>query len=153
MKRRCRSILALVLACCTPSCNDGRLGPARSGKARGTILKYDSIDIKLGYRWIVWIVWMVKKSRWPWDIYRTAWQPRVKSCTWKGFSVTKISISKIIRRKKFRPRCTWAKKAITFSGPKFCAIWYILRGQTEVTSFIGPFHWAWYSKNADSSYS
>ena len=46
----------------------------------------------------------------------------LKVSAWQNFHMG----GKIIRRKGFRPRCTWVKKVKFFSGQKFCAIWYVL---------------------------
>ena len=131
-------LVSLVLACCTPftaalastmgggNRSDDR-DPAGSGKTRGATWKYDSSDIKLGCRLRNKRFWIPGKTAdwWSWATTSTAWQPRVKTCACKSFSVTKFSLGKIIHRKSFRPRCAWAKKANIFSRWKFPAIRYL----------------------------
>ena len=134
-------LVSLVLACCMPftaalayamaegDSSDDR-DPTGSGKTQGATGKYDchSSDIKLGCRSRKKRFWISGKTAdwWPWATTSTAWQPCVKTCACKNFSVTKFSQGKIIRRKNFCPWCAWAKKAKIFSRWKFPAIRYIV---------------------------
>ena len=130
-----RFLVSLVLSCCTSftaalasamaegNSSDDR-GPAGSGKTRGATQKYHSSDVMLGCRWRKKRFWIPGKTAdwWSWATISTAWQPSVKTCVCKNFSVTKFSLGKIIHRKVFAHDAPGRKKQKIFCTRKFPAI-------------------------------
>ena len=134
----------LVLACCTPftaalatamgeGYSSDDKGPAGSGKVGG-------IDIKLGCRSIQRALFEQLKTADDHEALLELRHPRAKSCTCKNFSVTKISLSKIIRRKHFSPIARLGEKDENFLRAKilcytvFALVSYMGRFQSSYSN-------------------